>query len=464
MSKIESYVCDVKMSKGMVVTMRGTLRLVAGLMAIGLFAATAHADEVTDWNQTMLRASLVAGSTPLAMSRISAIVQASVFDAVNGIERRYSPIHVPATGPASASRRAAVVQAAYIALVKLYPAQLSTFDARRTISLASIAADESGAAIASGIAWGENVANLIWEWRLTDGIGNSTPSWPGNTTIGQWRPTPNAPYPGTSANGAGYPQFVFMTPWVIAAPSEFRPAPPPSLTSARYARDYNETKSMGSFSSSTRTSDQTTAAFFWQASTASYFWNHLAVSLIEAGDSEDGERDDRDDRGRDHDGDHHHGRSSLLDNARILGTLDVAMADAAIGCWDAKYAYNYWRPITAIRETADDGNGRTTPDPAWAPLFATPAFPEYPSGHSCVSGAAAAILAHEFGEKTHFRMTSDVLLGVTRSFKSFSAALEDVKDARVFAGIHFRTATEVGQALGASVGRSVLENAFNRVR
>jgi hypothetical protein len=188
MSRMKSYVCDVMMLKGMVMTMRGTRRLVAGLVAIGLFAATAHADEVTDWNQAMLRASLVAGSTPLAMSRISAIVQASVFDAVNGIERRYSPIHVPATGPASASRRAAVVQAAYVALVNVYPAQLSTFDTRRTVSLASIAADESGAAIASGIAWGESVANLIWAWRLTDGIADTTPSWPGNTTIGQWRP------------------------------------------------------------------------------------------------------------------------------------------------------------------------------------------------------------------------------------------------------------------------------------
>ncbi|MEP7310394.1 MAG: vanadium-dependent haloperoxidase [Acidobacteriota bacterium] len=458
---MKSNVCDVVMLKGMVMTMKGMLRIVAGLVAIGLFAAAAHADEVTDWNQTMLRASLVAGSTPLAMYRISAIVQASVFDAVNGIEQRYAPIHVPATGPAHASRRAAVVQAAYVALVKLYPAQVAALDARRVISLASIAADESGGAIASGIAWGENVANLIWAWRLTDGIANTTPSWPGDTTIGQWRPTPNAPYPGTSANGAGYPQVVFMTPWVIVAPSQFRPGPPPPLMSALYARDYNETKSMGSLSSSTRTSNQTTGAFFWNASTASYLWNQLALSLIEARDKEDG---DRDDRGPNHEADHHRHRSSLLHNARILGTLDVAMADAAIGCWDAKYAYNYWRPITAIRETADDGNAATAPDPAWTPLFATPPFPEYPSGHSCVSGAAAAILAHEFGEKTPFRMESDVLLGVTRSFRSFSAALDDVKDARVFAGIHFRTATEVGQALGAMIGRAVLENAFNRVR
>ena len=156
-------------------TMKKTLRSVAAVVVFGFLAASAHADDVTDWNLAMLRASLVAGSSPLAMSRISAIVQASVFDAVNGIERRYTPIHVPATGPSGASRRAAVVQAAYVALVKLYPTQITTFDAKRTISLSSIAADESSAAIASGIAWGENVANQIWAWRLTDGIANTNP-------------------------------------------------------------------------------------------------------------------------------------------------------------------------------------------------------------------------------------------------------------------------------------------------
>ena len=440
------------------------VRLLLSLLLISFVARTARADEVTDWNETMLRASLIAAANPLTMSRNSAIVQASVFDAVNGIERRYTPIHVPAAGPAGASQQAAAVQAAYVALVKLYPTQLATFDARRAVSLSSIAASESAAAIASGIAWGENVANQIWAWRLTDGIATTTPSWPGNTAIGQWRPTLNAPYPGTSANGAGYPQFVFMTPWVINSPSQFRPGPPPSLGSALYARDFNETKSKGNFSSLTRTTDQTVAAYFWNSGTASYLWGHVALSLLEEGADKDG---DRDDRGRgDRDGDdngNHRGRRSLLENSRILGELTVAMADAAIGCWDAKYTYNYWRPVTAIRETADDGNAATTPDPTWSPLFATPAHPEYPSGHSCVSGAATTILAHEFGENTHFRMESDVMLGVTRSFRSFSEALEDVKDARVFAGIHFRTATEVGTSIGASVGHSVLQNAFNRV-
>lgn len=423
-----------------------------GVLIAGSVAATAQADEVTDWNQTMLRSGLLAGSSALVMSRVAAIVQASVFDAVNGIDRKYTPIHVTPAGPAGASRRAAAVQAAYIALIRLFPAQQTTLDARRKVAMAVIGVD-NGADVPGGVAWGASVANQIVDWRLTDGTGTTSPTWPGNTALGQWRPTPNAPAAGTSANGAGYPQYaVGTTTWAIASASQFRPAAPPALDSPRYAQDFNETKTMGSFSSTARTPDQTIASLFWATGTASYLWNHVALSLIEAKTDND-----------DHEGESHRGgRNSLLNNARILAELDVAMADAALGCWDAKYAYNYWRPITAIRETADDGNAATTPDTAWTPLFATPAHPEYPSGHSCVSGAAAAILASEFGEKTRFRMENDLMIGVTRPFKTFSSALEEVKDARIFSGIHFRTATEVGTALGASVADYILDHAFQR--
>ena len=252
-----------------------------------------------------------------------------------------------------------------------------------------------------------------------------------------------------------------MTPWAIDSPFAFRPAGPRLLSSARYAKDFNETKTMGSLTSATRTPDQTIFSFFWNSGTASYLWNRTALSLI---DTPDGRRDD-DDRDRDHHGDgdrdHHH---QLLENARLLASLDVAMADAAIGCWDAKYAFTFWRPITAIRETADDGNAATTPDPTWTPLFATPAHPEYPSGHSCLSGAAAAVLANEFGDRVHFDITSDLMIGVIRSFRRLSDALEEVKNARIFAGIHFRTATEDGTTLGAAVAQYVLDHKFQRVR
>jgi hypothetical protein len=435
-----------------------------------ILAVTVRADEVTEWNQTMLRAGLVAQTSSLIMSRVAAIVQAAVFDAVNGIDRRYTPIHVSPAAPAGASRRAAAVQAAYVTLSDLYGtrgvatptplqvAQQATLDARLRVSLTVIAAQESAASITSGIAWGQTVADQIWAWRLTDGFATTTPTWPGNTSLGQWRPTPNAPAPGTSTLGAGYPQFVFMTPWAIETRSQFRPAGPPALSSARYAQDFNETKTIGSYSSTQRTADQTIYSLFWATGTAAYLWNHAAVSLIEDRDEDrdDGWSRDRDDRGR---GDRH---GTLLEHARVLATMDVAMADAAIGCWDAKYTYNFWRPITAIREVADDGNPLTTPDPTWTPMFATPAHPDYPSGHSCVSGAEGAVLANEFGEKTHFSIESDLMIGVTRNYRSFSEALEEVKNARVFAGIHFRTATEDGQKLGSDVAQYILEHSFQR--
>jgi hypothetical protein len=348
------------------------------------------------------------------------------------------------------------MQAAYVALSKLYPAQQATFDARRAISLTILNATENAASVADGIAWGESVANQIWAWRLTDGIANTTPSWPGNTALGQWRPTPNAPAPGTSANGAGYPQFFNMTTWAIAAASQFRPPAPPSLSSAKYAKDFNEVKTMGSQSSATRTPDQTFAAMLWNSSTAVNLWNHVALSLL---DGRGRHRDDDED-------DNWHGkdrRDTLLDHAKLLGEVDVAMADAALVCWDAKYTYNFWRPITAIRELADDGNGATTPDAGWTPLLVTPNHPSYISGHSCISSAAATVLAKEFGEHTHFTVESDTMQGVARSFRGFSSALEDVKNARIFAGIHFRFDCDFGQVAGAAAAEYVLQHAFQRV-
>jgi hypothetical protein len=439
-------------------TKRLTVSVGTVLVALGLAATPGWADEVTDWNQTMLRAGLIAGSSPLAMTRIAAIVQASVFDAVNGIERRYTPIFVTPAGPAGASRRAAVMQAAYIVLGRIFPTQQLMLDARRAASFTDIAAHENAAAVAAGVAWGDSVANQIWAWRLTDGIAATTPAWLGNTQLGQWRQTPNAPLPGTSLPGAGYPQFFGMTTWAIATASQFQAPKPPALTSAQYARDFNEVKSMGSQTSATRSADQTIAALVWAAGTATYLWNHATLELM-AG------------RGRDDDGDHdgdHDGRgrgrgNALLEHARILGEVDVAMGDAAIACWDTKYTFNFWRPITAIRELLDDGNAATVPDAGWTPLLSTPAHPSYSSGHSCVSAAASGVLAREFGEHAHFTIESDAMIGVTRSFNSFASALDEVKNARVFAGIHFRFDCDAGQAIGTAVARYVLEHAFQRV-
>jgi hypothetical protein len=435
---------------------RLTICVGAALLVLGGAIQPAWGDEVTDWNRMMLRAAQIAGSSPLAITRVAAIVQAAVFDAVNGIDRRYTPIHVASAGPAGASTRAAAVQAAYVTLSKLFPTQQAAFDSRRAAALVVLGTEESSAAITSGLAWGDTVGNAIWTWRQGDGSAVTTPTWPGNTALGQWRPTPNAPAPGTSPNGAGYPQFFGMTPWAIASASQFRAPLPPALTGARYARDFNEAKTMGSQSSTVRSPDQTLAALFWNGGTASSLWNTTALSLIDARSDEGEEHEDH--------GNGHRRDSALLNHARLLGAVDVAMADAAIACWDTKYTYNFWRPITAIRELADDGNAGTSADATWTPLLSTPAHPSYASGHSCVSAAAAAVLADEFGARARFTVESDALLGVTRSFHGFAPALEEVKNARIFGGIHFRFDTEAGQTIGAAVAEYVLQNAFQRLR
>jgi membrane-associated phospholipid phosphatase len=413
--------------------MRKGFRTCMLLVAVTLnLTVIAHADEVTEWNKILFESVLAANTNPLVTSRVAAIVQASVFDAVNGIERRYSSIHVEPDAPRGASSRAAAVQAAYASLTKLYPAQKATLDVKLAASLAGIssgAAAEHSESIARGIEWGQAVADAIWDWRSTDGFTPNPPPFTGGNAVGQWRPTPPA-----NAPGAG-PQFAYMTPWVINSPSQFRPAGPPALASAEYTADFNETKSVGNLTSPLRTADQTLYSLFWNVSTASYYWNAIALSLS-------AER-----------------HLTLSENARLLALLDITFADAAIACWDAKYHYVFWRPVTAIPLAATDGNPATTEDANWMPLFATPAHPEYPSGHSTVSGSAGAVLASYFGDNSPFSVTSNVMLGVTRSYPSFSAALEEIKNARIYAGIHFRTACDHGQAVGIAVANYVLNNA-----
>jgi hypothetical protein len=313
--------------------------------------------------------------------------------------------------------------------VKLFPSQKLVLDAKRKISLDALAADGSPA-ITKGIEWGQKVADEILLWRSTDGFTPPPPPYLGGTAVGQWRPTP----PGFAA-GVG-PQFATMIPWVIPSPSSFRPAGPPALNSARYTQDFDEVKLMASASSTARSADQTLTAFFWASTTPVYLWNNVADSLLEKR------------------------RSSLSDSAFVLAAMNVAMGDATISCWDAKYKYESWRPVTAIQLAADDGNPATTADPTWLPPIATPAHPEYPSGHSCNSSAAAYVLATHFGESTPFTMESEVMFGVTRSFQGFSGATAEVKDARVFGGMHFRFACDDGEKIGIDVARYILEHAF----
>jgi hypothetical protein len=400
----------------------------ATVLAIGA-SQTVHADEVTDWNQIMLAATITPPASPGPTStRGTAIVQAAVFDAVNGIERRYTPIHVPPAAAPGASKRAAAVQAAYASLVRLYPALTATFDQQRMLSLAAIAsgpAAEHSKSIERGIEWGQTVADAIWTWRSTDGFNTVLPPFMGGLNPGEWRPTPPGFVPGL------FQVLAITSPWVIESPSQFRPSGPPALTSPQYTTDYDETQSKGSKTSSTRTLDETNFSLFWASTNPASLWDPVAISLAAQG------------------------HFKMSKTSRLLAHVNLALADAAIGCWEAKYVYDFWRPVTAIPLGGTDGNPDTAADPTWEPLLGTPGFPEYPSGHSCVSGAAGRILTHYFGD-TPVTVGSNTMPGVTRQFPNLTAALEEVKSARVFAGIHFRTACNDGQALGIGVADYIL--------
>ena len=405
------------------------LSLAAALFA-SVLCGSARADVVTEWNQNAQQALLTANTSPIASSRVLAIVQVAVFDAVNGIRPRYTPIHVDFDAPPGASRRAAAVQAAYATLVTLFPSQKATLDFERDTSLASIASDEAAdhsQSIARGIEWGQQVADDILLWRSTDGLAPAPPPFFGGMGVGEWRPTPPLFLP-----GAG-PQFAHMTTWALDSPSQFRPSGPPALTSHRYAADFNEVKEIGSINSPSRTAEQTQIAVFWNGNTPAY-WNRVATSVA----------DDR--------------HLTLLQNARLLALLNVGMADAVISCWDGKYTYVFWRPVTAIRLASTDSNPATVEDAGWTPLLVTPNFPEYPSGHATVSPAAAVVLGTYFGNHAQFTLTSETLPGVVRAYHSFTQAADEAFDARIYGGIHFRSACRDGRALGTQVGSFVMAN------
>jgi hypothetical protein len=417
--------------------MRGTiLMLIATLLAVSPLSVSAGTpDPVLEWIGVMNTTVLAAGTPPNVTGRVVALVSASVFDAVNGIEPRFRPLHVRPDAPHNASQRAAAIQAAYVILLNLYPAQSGILTTQRNASLAALASTENPNSIAAGVAWGQTVADAIWAWRLTDGFAPAPPPFFGVQSIagtpnalGLWRPTPPA-----NASGAT-PQIATMTPWVLARPSQFRLPPPLALNSPEYAADFNEVKNFGSISSTMRSTEQSEFALFWALNTP-LAWNRIAAQLSSA-------------RGL-----------SLTENAHLFAVLNVTLADAIIACWDSKYRYVFWRPITAIRA----GLTPSDADPMWEPwlntLTGTPAHPEYPSAHSTYSGAAAFILAAAFGENTAFSLTSEIRPG-TRSFASFSDAIAEIADARVFGGIHFRTSCARANMLGRAVADYVSRHAM----
>ena len=406
--------------------MRKLVALVAATVALGT-PTVAHADTVTDWNRTMIAGLEAAKVSPQPSSRIGAIVQASVFDALNGIERRYTPYHVDLTAPRGASRDAAVASAAYTALVVLIPSQKPLFDQQLAATMAAISDDPSdpGQSVERGLDWGARVANDILAWRAGDGINAVLPPYVIGTAPGDWQPTP--PLFATTPIGR---QFANMTPFAMTSPSQFLPGGPPALGSPHYMQDLAEVEALGSITSTTRTPEQTQTAVFWQSDTPTAMWNRVADQLAVAH------------------------ATTLTQNARLLALMNIATADATIGIFNAKNTYNSWRPVTAIRALLD---------PTWTPLLVTPNHQEYPSAHSGLSGAAASVLASFYGDDTSLAVTSAGLPGVERDFTSFSSALQQVGDARIYAGFHFRFSIVDGATLGTSVGKYVTQTLMQPV-
>jgi hypothetical protein len=398
------------------------LVLVAAILAVFFQSSgVASADVATDWNRAMIGALETSHLPPPPSMRVGAIVQASVFDAVNGIERRYTPIHVQPAAPPGASRAAAVAGAAHEALVALFPSQRSALDLQLQATLAQIGDDSNDQSVSRGLTWGENVADQILAWRATDGFTAVLSPYVQAGVPGRWAPT--APLFGPPL----FRQFATMTPWAMTSAGQFLPGPPPSLTSAQYSHDLNEVKTLGSATSSVRTVWQTETAVFWQSDTPVAIWDRAADDLIDASDM------------------------PLTQRVRLLARMNLAMADAVISIWNAKSVYDTWRPITAIQQAATDGNPDTTADPSWTPLLVTPVFQEYPSGHAGVSRAAAGVLAAVLGNDRVFTLTATGLPGVDRSFTSFSDAVDQVSLARIWGGIHFRYACDTAVEEGAQI-------------
>lgn len=399
--------------------------MVAGALAVCTFGTgAARADTVTEWNAIMEATVSAPPTNPVFQTRWGAIVQLAVFEAVNAIVGDYEPYLGVIEAPPWASRDAAVIAAAHRTLVTLRPDSVAVLDDLRADSLAAI---PDGPAKEAGILAGEDAAEAMLLLRADDGWDAVVPYTPG-TDPGDWRPTP------PTFASAFLPGWGQVTPFGLLEGSQFRLPPPPALNSGRYADDYNEVKLVGSINSPFRPQDRTDVARFYAAASPVQVFNSAARQASAA-------------QGK-----------TFSENARIFALLAMAMGDAAIACWDTKYHYNFWRPVTAIRAGNLDGNDRTDPDPDWTPLIATPAFPSYASGHAAVSGAAGRILEHAFGKRGHAITLTHPGLPIVLDYTAWDEITDDVDDARVYGGIHFRFDQEAGAHQGRHVGSYLLEN------
>jgi hypothetical protein len=402
----------------------------AGAVPIHLAAAAGESPAtVVEWNLAASDAITVVARQPPHVALLSfAMVQGAVYDAVNAIDGGHRPYLVAPASNGTESKSAAAAKAAHDVLVGLFPTQAADLDARLATTLAGV---PDGAAETGGVAIGAAAAAAMLTNRANDGRFGPSVVHPGSDP-GEWRPTP----PANALDPASW--VANVRPFVIPRGDSFRSDGPNALTSAAYAADFNEVKRLGALNSTDRTADQTDAAIWWQDNGAA-LWNRIFRSLIAS-------------QGLD-----------LVGAARLLAMEDMAAADGAISCWNDKYTWNFWRPITAIRLADTDDNPATVADPTWAPLFATPAFPDHPSGHSCASGAIVRTLQAFFGtDKIAFSAFSNNSR-TTRGFERFSLALKEVLGARIWAGIHFRTADVQGSVIGLKVSRWLVGHAFQPV-
>jgi len=397
--------------------LRGYL-LTAALLALPWMAA---ADVITEWNERAVASSLAAKQLPFVGTRTLAIVHTAMFDAVNSIAGRYAPYRAKVSAAAGASQEAAAVAAAHATLVEVFPDQKVTLDSAYAAALTRI---PDGAGKTEGIAVGEKVAALAISQRASD--GSAAP----NT----YRPVTSPGVYITTTLPIGS-QWGSVTPWLMERGSQFRPGPPPSLTSAEWARDCNEIKDIGGKKSTLRSAEQTDIARFWVI-TGPASWDPIARQLADVP------------------------TRSLIENARLFALVETAAADAYIAVFDAKYTYNFWRPITAIRNGDLGGNPAVTRVADWEPVIDTPLHPEYPCAHCITSAAAGTVLEAEFGRGAvpTLTMTSTSAPGVVRKWGTIKEWMDEVSMARIYGGIHYRNSMLVGQEMGRKIGALAVQN------
>jgi len=417
----------------------GTKKRILGLctlMAALLLSAGARADVVLDWNVIAVNTAVTNSQNAFAQARYAAIVQLAVFEAVNAITGEYHPYLGTIVAPPGASPEAAAIQAAYRVLSTYFTASASILDAERANSLASI---PDGQAKTDGIATGEAAALAMIALRANDGSSPAQFKIPGPLVRGEWQATPSCPIVNGIAVGIAF-QWRNMTPFGIPSASEFLLDPPPALASREYAKAYKEVMTVGSIDSTERPQDRANVALFYAASSPTQVFNQAVQQVAQ-------------ERWR-----------SLSDNARALALVNMAMNDSLVASFLNKYHYNFWRPETAIHAGNKDGNPRTGGDPSFVPFITTPCFPSYPSNHGSAANGAAKILKRIYGEGGHsITLSNPAVPDIVLQYTTFKQITDDISDARVYGGIHFRTDQVAGERLGKAIGKAEYRNNLRRM-